>query len=402
MMEWIKKNDIASKILSVACAVLLWFYVVSSTNPDMTQTYSRVEVELTGMESLVSNNLVIVNGSQSTVSFRVSGQSERISMVSVNDGLTVTADLSNITSPGEYDIKYQVISSVTDLTISKITPVITIEVDRIVSKSVPVDLSIKGNLQNGFVSDNLVLTPDAITVTGPEKLLDTIVSAKAFFDISSITMTTEATLSYTLINSEGEEVKSSLMTVDTPSVKLSYGVRQTGEIPFMVTVNSFGFIDSNMVDITLEPETVKVSGSPDVVSTLNRIDLGSINLEQIFENETFEFELPVILPNGVTAGDAVTSVKVTVTPKELTKATIELTRDILPESSLFQYASDLIITVWTTEDNLSTLSADSVDIFLSYSEGDLVQGLNELTVTITPVNDDIVIVGDYTIVVEVP
>ncbi len=401
MMDWLRKNDIMLKLLSLACAVLLWLYVISSTNPDMTQTYSRVAVDLLGTESLTANNLVITDGSHSTVSFKVTGKSERIAMVSENGGLTVTADLSNITVPGVYDVKYQVTSSISDLTISKITPTISIEVDRVVSQSIPVDLQLSGELQDGFVSDNFVLTPDAITVRGPEKLLDTIKSAVAVFDVSTVKTTTETTLAYTLVDENGIEIKNSLITADTPSVRLSYGVRQVGEVPLVLNVNSFGFITSDFVDISIEPSSIKVSGSPDVVSTLNRIDLGSVNLEQVFDNENFEFDLPVVLPNGIAADTAVTQAHVTITPKELVKTTVEISRDALPQNDLFQYESDLTVTVWTTQDNLASVGASSLNVALSYSEDSLEPGLNEIQASVTPADSKVVVVGDYSVMVGV-
>lgn len=401
MMDWLRKNDIMLKLLSLACAVLLWLYVISSTNPDMTQTYSRVAVDLLGTESLTANNLVITDGSHSTVSFKVTGKSERIAMVSENGGLTVTADLSNITVPGVYDVKYQVISSISDLTISKITPTISIEVDRVVSQSIPVDLQLSGELQDGFVSDNFVLTPDAITVRGPEKLLDTIKSAVAVFDVSTVKTTTETTLAYTLVDENGIEIKNSLITADTPSVRLSYGVRQVGEVPLVLNVNSFGFITSDFVDVSIEPSSIKVSGSPDVVSTLNRIDLGSVNLEQVFDNENFEFDLPVVLPNGIAADTAVTQAHVTITPKELVKTTVEISRDALPQNDLFQYESDLTVTVWTTQDNLASVGVSSLNVALSYSEDSLEPGLNEIQASVTPADSKVVVVGDYSVMVGV-
>lgn len=402
MMEWIKKNDIGPKAAALLMAFLLWLFLVSGRDVNMSKTFSRVPVDLRGVDSLTANNLILTGGSQSTVSFRVTGSSDRIAMLSDNDGLTVTADLSGITEPGEYDLKYQVTASTSEVTISKITASVPVVVDRLISKSVPVDLELSGTLQSGYVSDGYSLDPDAVTVTGPAQVLDTIVSAAADFDISDVRASTQTTLSYTLIDASGEEVKSSLLRVDTPSVRLTYIVRQRGEIPLIINATPYGFINSDLVDITLEPATIRVSGLPDVVSTLNQIDLGTLSLEQVFENEQYVYTRPLVLPNGVTSDDAVTTVCVTVTPKDVVKANIELTRDLLPQSEDFTYASDLIVTVWTTADSARSLSSGDVDVTLSYRSEELTPGLNEIPVKVTPLNNQMILIGDYTIVVEVP
>ena len=74
---------------------------------------------------------------------------------------------------------------------------------------------------------------------------------------------------------------------------------------------------------------------------------------------------------------------------------------MLPESSVFDYASDLAVTVWTTNEHADLLGPNSIDISLSFNEDALVPGLNEIPVTITPLDDDIVVVGEYAVVVEV-
>ncbi len=402
MMEWIKKHDVVAKAASLLFAFFLWLFVISSQGMEMTKTFSRVAVDLKGIDSLTANNLVMTSGSQSAVTFKVTGSSDRIAMLIDNDGLSVTADLSSITEPGEYDVRYQVTSTVSEVTISKVTPSIKIVVDRLISKSFPIDLTLTGILQDGYVFDSYALTPDAVTVTGPEHVLETIVSAPASFDISDVRSTVTSTLAYTLLGADGAEVRSSQIHVDTPSIKLTYSVRQRGEIPLMLDVSDYGFINDSMVDIELSPATVKVSGAPDVVSTLNRIDLGTVSLEQVFEESRYELTMPLVLPNGVTSDDGVTSVKVTIRPTEVVKANIELPRDVLPASEDFTYASDLIVTVWTTDLKAPSLGPDSIDLTLSYDASELAVGLNELPVRVTPLERQMIVIGEYTVVVEVP
>lgn len=401
MMEWMRKNDVFTRLFALACALLLWLYVVSSTNPDMSQTFSRVPVEFIGAGALTNNDLVIIEGGQSTVSFKVSGKSDRVSTVE-QDSVRVTADLSNITVPGTYNLKYQVSTSISDITINKITTSVTIVVDRMVSQTVPIDLTLSGKLAEGYILDKYTLKPDAITVTAPQSVLDTIVSAKAAYDISGLRESTETTIGYALIDSAGAEVKSPYLTCSTPSIQLQLNVRQTGEIPLLLGVSDFGFITDKLVNVTMEPASIKVNGNPEVVSTLNHIDLGSIDLEKIFTTEEFVFDLPVILPNGVTAEDNISSVRVTVDPAGLTKTSIRISSDMLPESTDFEYVSDLAIDVWTTENHAASLSHRSVDVQLSYYPEDLAEGFNEIPVVVTAVDESIVIIGEYSVVVEVP
>lgn len=401
MMEWIKKNDIGSKALALLFAIFVWFYVVSTTNPDMSQTYTNVPVTLIGTEALTASNLVITNGAQSSVNFKVIGKSDKISKISGSENFSVTADLSTITGPGTYEIRYLVSSNVTDITITKTTPNLIIEVDRNVSKSISVDVQFTGKLADGYISNNHTISPDAITVSGPEKLLETITKAVATFDVTDIKVSKDATLSYKLVNGEGVPVESIFITTDVASIKLTYEVSQVGEIPIVLNTKAFGFIDEEHLSIKLEPSTIKINGNPNVFDTLNRIDLGPLDLKTVFESEIFEYDLPIILPNGVSSEDNITSVKVTITAEGIAKNTIEIPRDKLPQSSVFEYTEGLIITYWTLSDNQASINHSSFDIVLSYVEEELVEGRNEIPVTITPLVDNVAVAGKYTVIVDV-
>jgi len=401
MMEWIRKNDVFTKALSVACAILMWSYVMGSTDHELKETYSRIIVDFTGMDSLTQNDLLITSGTPAAVSFTLYGQGDKLTMVD-EDSITATADLSSITSPGTYNIKYQVNTNVDGVTIKKITQTLPIVVERITSKPVPVELNLTGALPEGYILDKRTLRPDAVTVTGPEITLNKIVKAVASYDISELKETSEATLSYKLVDSEGDEVTSSFLSVNTSAVQATLDVRQTGEIPFVLKTNNYGFITEELFEISIDPPSVKINGDPEVVSTLNHIDVGNVNLETIVRSGLFEFELPVILPNGVTSEQNISSVKVKVEPVGIKKIELIIDKEALPESADFKYVSDIVVNGWTVEGREDELGAASVDIQLSYEPEELVSGLNEIPAKIISLDDQFLVVGTYTVVVEVP
>ncbi len=400
MMEWMRKYDVFTRLLSLICAVLLWFFVIDSQDKVVYKTISQFPVEFTGTERLANNDLIIIEGAQSYVAFRVEGRNSKVSDIDY-DLMRAAADLSNITMPGSYDVKYQLTTGIADIRFEKITSSVRVVVDRMVSKPVPVELTLSGGLEEGYILDGYSVKPDAITVTGPQTILDTIVSAKAVYDISGLQESTESTISYTLVDADGEEVKSSFVSVTESSAQLKVTIRQTGEIPLVLNVNDYGFITDDVIEVRMEPETIKVNGSPEDISALNQIDIGTLDLQTIFENEDFEIELPLILPNGVTAEEEITKVKVTIDLKDVEKISLKIPAEELPESADFTYVSDLMIDIWTTADRAAFLSAASVDLELTYDPAELHPGFNELPVLVTALDDAINVIGEYSVVVEV-
>lgn len=401
MMEWMRKNDMFTRLLSLLCAFLLWFYVVDSEDIENELPVTQFPVEFTGVELLANNDLIIVEGARRNVAFEIKGRTSTLSDIDL-DLIRATADLSSIHSPGSYDIQYQISTSIPGISFNKLISSVRVVVDRMTTKSIPIDLTLTGQMAEGYVLDGYTIKPDAVSVTGPQSVLDTIKVAGASYDISELEESTEATVGYTLIDAEGNEVKSSYMSINTPSIQLNLSIRQSGEIPLVYNVNDYGFITADDVGIKMEPESIKVKGSPDMISTLNHIDIGTLNLETILENENFEFELPLILPNGVIAEDDITKVKITIDPQDLEKATIKIAAEDLPQSESFRYVSDLAIDVWTEKNHVGSLNTNSVDIEVTFDPENLQEGFNELPVKVTALDEKINIIGGYTVVVEVP
>ncbi|MBQ9925462.1 MAG: hypothetical protein IJO51_05530, partial [Clostridia bacterium] len=247
MMEWMRKHDVLPRLASLVSAVILWFFVVDSMDKTMTLPVTNFPIEFTGTGLLLNNDLVIIEGADSTVSFEIDGKTSKLKTIDMNY-VRATADLSNITVPGTYDVKYELSTIHSGVTLRKMNPSVRIVVDRMVSKLVPVDLTLGGKLEEGYILDRRSLSPDAITVTGPQSVLDKIVSAKAAFDISGLQESTETTLGYALIDAEGDEVKSNYLSTNTASVQLELAIRQTGEIPLILNVKDYGFITEDEVD----------------------------------------------------------------------------------------------------------------------------------------------------------
>lgn len=401
MIEWMRKNDVFTRVLSLIAAVALWFFVVETEDKTQTKTVYAFPVDFTNTALLANNDLIIVEGSQSSINFEVSGATSVLKNLDL-DLIRASADLSNITEPGSYNVKYELSTIVSGIQMQKLTPSVEIVVDRMISKPVPIDLTLGGKLDDGYILDSYDVLPDAITVTGPAGVLEKIVSAKTAYDISSLEGSTVTTLGYALIDAEGDEVKSNFMSVNTPSIDLSLSIRKTGDIPLVLNIENYGFITENDVEVKLLPETIKVNGNPEDIATLNRIDIGTLDLQSVFEKEEFEFELPLILPNGITADEDIKKVKVTVDTKDIEKTSIEIPAEELPESTEFTYVSDLVIEVWTTKRHAPSLEPSSVDLEVSYDPEDLQVGFNELPVRVTTQDESINIIGEYTIVVEVP
>lgn len=69
-----KKNDITVKIFSLIIAIILWSYVMDQKNPEITNEYKNVTVNLTNVSALDRQGLVVMEPSEVKVNVKMTGK----------------------------------------------------------------------------------------------------------------------------------------------------------------------------------------------------------------------------------------------------------------------------------------------------------------------------------------
>ena len=402
MRKWLKENDIPIKTLSLLVAILLWFYVMDSQDPDMTQPFYDVEVQYTGLSNLSDAGLIITEGNTATVDIRITGKLSDLLGFSRTD-IRATVDVSSITVPGEYERTYLVTLTNNRLTYTRVTQRVTFTVDRVATRSIPVQIAIQGEPAEGYVLGGHSLTPEAVTVEGPEQVLAQIDHAAAVYDVSGATSSVNTVLDYTLVNEAGDPIDMTFITLEQPTVDFELQVHQSGEIPLTVDIVPYGYITDDMIDCHIEPESIRISGDPEVVSTTNQINLGSISIRQLLEDNVTELTMPIILPNGVTTDSEYSYATITISFKNLRQMVVNTTSEQFADISPYTYAeTGLSLVFMGTDEELSLLTAEDVLITPVYNPDNLEVGENTVSVTVSTGDRQVTLIGSYTLTIIVP
>lgn len=341
-MKWIKEHDVILRVFSLLMAAVLWVYVMSARNTDKTVEYRNIPVQLDGLDQLAQNDLVILSGSNSTVSVKVTGSFNSVLDMS-EEYITATASVGSIIEPGTYSLSYRVVVDASGVTLSQKNPAkIEVTVDRLSAVSVPVEVELVGTPAEGLSISDYAVAPDAIVVRGAASVLKQIKKAKVVYDVSAVTRTTQTSVNYTLLDVQGNEVTDVHVTADTPSTMLALTVKQNGAIPLTVRFINGEIITERMIDYTIEPKTITLTGSPDAIAVLNQIELGAIDLQELEENGTMLYRMPILLPNGVLAeSDLPAEATVTLTLDGYTFQQMEVTQSRIAEDGLLTYPEQI-------------------------------------------------------------
>lgn len=135
-----------------------------------------------------------------------------------------------------YDITLPSAVSASSITKMDKSPAnITFTVERQIRKSVEV----KGDFSNvriaeGFMLDSTSFDYDSITVEGPESIVGTIDCAQVTLDRSNVDKTITETVSYVLLDKDGNQVDTSGLTLSADAVEVTVKIVKYKVVPLEV------------------------------------------------------------------------------------------------------------------------------------------------------------------------
>ena len=301
-----QRNKIVSMLLSLAIAMGLWLYVITTVSPGWTETISGIPVVFEGETVLrEERGLMITSNQTATVSLKLSGNRSDLAKLDKNN-ITIKVDLTKIYDPGQHEMIFSYafpgdVPSNAVTVESKYPDNIAVTVERRETKEVPVKVTYVGSVPEGYLTDteNAVLDYPYVNVQGPSSVIGQIDHAEIQVDLNERTESIGESYRYTLCDAESNPVDVEQVTTNTAEVRLDLKIQRWVELKLELTVNYGGGATASTSYVDIVPQTIKVSGSDAVLDSLGgKLNLGTVNLAEITENTELAFT--ITLPEGVT------------------------------------------------------------------------------------------------------
>ena len=373
-----KTNKLLYIGLSLLIAVIFWFFVDSEQGHNTTQTYYNIPVEFIGeTDTLPSRGLMLTTGADATVDLELRGPRTVISDLSRED-ITLQVDLTSITATGTFSMTYDLLlpdeiprSSVTTERASRST--ITVTIEELFEKTVPVKVSVAGEVADGYIymAERMIAEPSELTLSGREEDVDQVVSAQVMLDLSGATSSVNQEFDYILLDGQGNEVSGENITVSSRRIEISAPVYLVKTLELTVDfTESPGSALEDLQDWYLGVTSIEVAGEAANLEGVDDILLATVDLSTLLSDT--EMPLEITIPAGCVNISGITSTTLTI-----------LFKDTL-ETRAFTVSNISAIGLSQTE-NFSRMT-NSVEVLL---RGDA-QELEQVTA------DDIRIVVDLT------
>lgn len=266
--------------VSLIFALILWGYVMTTINPERVREVGGIAVTTVGDSDLLTRQLVVKGDIASilgTVTVRVQTDVNHYFDVTA-DKITARVNIGDIMEAGVVTLRISAETSVG--TIESVTPsTVTLEVDKLETKSVPIEAAYAEALPEGYYCADTSFGKDELTISGPKSIVDRVIKAVCTIPLSDKTESFSRTYELELVDAEGGIVETTGFTSSfTPTVIFSMEIKRTMTIPIEVLTAGTLTDAYEFIEATAQPASIVVAGDEDVLDALTSIKTGFIDM----------------------------------------------------------------------------------------------------------------------------
>lgn len=317
-----KKNKLTDnlflRIMAVVVAILVWIIVVNVSDPIIESSYSGVQVEILNPDLLSKQNQTyeVLNGTN-TISVTVTAK-RSINDLLGKENIKATADMADLDEENgtikiqletnKYNDKIESIKSKTD--------VLEVKIEDLMKRQLSITPVINGEPVEGYVTGDVTLEQNVVTVQGPESIVSQIDHATAEASIAGMSGSISTTSSIRYYDEEGNQLDASRLTGNISAVSIKVELLATKKIPLKFSSSGTPAEDYGLSgEVTADTEEVLVAGKASVLANLSVITIpaSAIDVEGKSESFTVVLDLNKYLPDNVRLAEADFDGKVTVT-----------------------------------------------------------------------------------------
>ena len=396
--------------MSLLASLAIWVYVTSADSSDFRQTYRNVRVQIVGEDTLrTSRNLVVTDLDVSSVTVVISGPRRIVNPLD-SDDLVAQVDVSKLTTAAytslKYDIFYPSGVSERELTVERKSPeYVNFNVSLLTTKEVPVRGGFEGKPADGFTAESAVFEPSLITVTGPEAYLKNVDRAWVTFGKDMEVSSTYSTdVGFTLQDAAGEPCSTEYFTFSQDTVKATLPIRAIKNVPLTVNLIYGSGANENNTIVTVTPSYLTLTGDSAILSGMNQIVLGTVDLTDFSTTFTEEYSIPLdnTLKNLTGLSTAEVTIEVVgLETKNYSVTNISYTN--APENAKVEINSESVeVRIRGTEEQLKAIRAENITLVADLTEYQEAEGSYMVPVRVRVDGfTDVGAVGDYTISAEI-
>ncbi len=342
-------TNINLKLIAVASAIFLWIVVVNIEDPTRSKFFTA-KVQVTNEDVLTNaGKYYELPDDEVSVTFRVTAKRSVIEKLS-NADFTATADLNYLSNKNKVPINIEAKRYSGQINISSRSFYLDLIIGRVKEKRFSIKPLTKGKPMKGIVIGSVKVTPNVVTVRGPNKIVSKISYVTATADVKGIAKNITESVVPVLRDKAGKEVDTSRLKLSVSTVEVQVDVGLSKKVPVVVKTSGSLQKGYTLEGVYVSPKTVLVQGDSEVLNTLNEIVIPSdiINLSNTMKDIQTTVDISSYLPEGiqlVNPEEKMINVKVKInseTSKKIDVPTENLTVSGIKDTETYQFLNKTV------------------------------------------------------------
>ncbi len=403
-------------VLSIAIAVVMWFYVTSMDGNQASKPVRNITITFSGEEQLESNGLMIAGDAPSA---NITVKAKPAVLAQLTDKtVELVVDVATIERAGDYTLAYTVklpsnISASQVQIINEGTGNVSFTVAEYRQREIELRGKFEGTTAEGYLAgdqEDFVFSPNKITISGQAELVNQVSYAEVVVTGENLSENVRGDFPYRFIGASGDVIDNLDVECSVATVHTTFPILATADIPLKVELVEGGGVSLDQVTCTLSQESLTVAGSKTAVEAIQSegsIVLGTIDLGTVHDGDVITFD--IALTDELTNISGVTQVTATLDLDDSLKSkTVEVTNiDCIspPDGWAAKALTQMVeVEVRGSQELLDAVTPDKIRVVADLK--DINQAAGQYTVTANVyldsvgTRDQIDVVGrDYKIVV---
>lgn len=292
-------DNLLTLLAALIIATVIWVIAIRIDDPIETRTYV-----IPVMTANLPASRILVENTVESVQITVDGPTSLMTDVAANDFVAI-ADLSEIVADiSNIEIQIQFVNDVIDpeeLSISVPIPTQTqVTVDRLITRDISVQLIVAGSASAGYAIGQGTTDPATIQLTGPSQRVNAIAEARVTVVLDNARESFNAPRRPIFYDQSGNVASVSGLTPSAEQVQAIVPIEQLDgvqAVPIVVNWTGLPAAGYRLTNLTVSPDFVQVSGTPEQINNLGAIQTQTIDITGL--TESFTQQVALDLPDGI-------------------------------------------------------------------------------------------------------
>ena len=357
-----KKEQFIIKACCAIAAFILWLYIFNIENPIKERSLT-VPVKVINQSMLSESKLAPVIDGEVSISITISGNVTDIYSIKPEQ-FDLQADLSALAlKKGENKVPVTVITSPAGIKVVNADSLwVTINIDELVKKTVPVKVILEGKTKEGFYAINPELNNKEAIVSGPAKSVNSVKYAVARCDINGAYK--DISFNAQLQPEAETGTKFQYVLVEPKVMNITVSVKKVKTVGINVKLSESLNNSTGIKSVLPEENTIQIAGDDEYINSISSLDTEPVDIKNLKGATSIEAKL--VVPKGIAIVNNISEIKLNITYNNLIQQefTLSVKAKNLTSGLTTDLNSSVSITVSGTESLINSLKGENIDCFV--------------------------------------